>query len=65
MKIMILLTGITTILMLLSTLICGMWIKSNGVTDASSLLFHTRIGVGSVLIGCAFVLITLIYYWRS
>lgn len=52
MKIISLSVGILTILLLLSTLICGFWIKSKGLTnDASSLAFHAKIGIASVILG--------------
>lgn len=33
----------------LSTLICGLWIKANHVTEPSSLNFHANIGIATVL----------------
>jgi len=36
-----------TILMVLSQLICGLWLKFQG-TDASSVAFHMRFGIGTV-----------------
>ncbi len=44
-----------SILMVLSELICGLWVKSNGM-DPSSVSFHTSLGIGTVLV----VLITII-----
>ena len=43
-----------SILMLLSQLICGLWLASHG-TDPSSLAFHSRLGIGTVVV----VLVTL------
>lgn len=52
MKILSLTSGILTILFLLSTLICGLWINSKGLTNnADSLAFHMKIGTVSVILG--------------
>jgi len=50
-----------TILLLLSTLLCGLWIKSKGLTDQSSLAFHTQLGVASVVGGLASAILLLVY----
>lgn len=49
MKIFSLVIGIVSGLLLSSTLICGLWIRANKVTDVSSLNFHMSIGIASVL----------------
>ena len=59
MKTLIVITGIVTCLSFLSTLICGLWIKANNVTEASSLNFHMNIGILSVVLGCAFILFAI------
>lgn len=61
MKIISLSVGILTILLLLSTLICGSWIKSKGLTnDASSLAFHAKIGIASVIFGSLSAILLII-----
>jgi uncharacterized membrane protein len=45
---------ITTMLML-STMICGLWIRANGITDPGSYAFHIWCGIAAVI----FSLITL------
>lgn len=47
-----------TILLLLSTMICGFWIKSNNVVEASSLQFHAVIGILSII----FVVVLIIVF---
>lgn len=54
MKTLLVITGIVTCLSFLSTMTCGLWIKANNVTEASSLNFHLNIGILSVVLGCAF-----------
>ena len=51
MKTISIIVAVITILLLLSTLICGLWIKSKGLTDPSSLNFHMQIGIASVIFG--------------
>lgn len=61
MKVISLITGIITILLLLSTLICGLWIKShNLINDAGSLAFHMKIGTASVIFGSISALLLII-----
>ncbi|KOF56757.1 MULTISPECIES: hypothetical protein [Clostridium] len=61
MKTISLITGLLTILLLLSTLICGLWIKSKGLTnDAGSLAFHTKIGATAVIFGTLSAILLII-----
>ncbi len=46
-----LILAIVASLLLLSTLICGLWIRSTGNTGPSSLNFHMMIGIATVLFG--------------
>jgi len=48
-KIATLVSAIITVLVVVSTMICGLWIKANNVTDPSSLGFHRTIGIASVV----------------
>lgn len=49
MKAFSLIIAVISGLLLLSTLICGLWIRANGVTDLSSRNFHMNIGIASVI----------------
>jgi len=61
MKIISLSIGVLTVLLLLSTLICGSWIKAKGLTnDASSLAFHAKIGIASVVFGALSAILLII-----
>ena len=55
MKLFLIIMTIITILLSLSTGICGLWIRGNHVTDASSLSFHMTIGISTIL----FTLVTI------
>lgn len=61
MKNLIVITGIITCLTILSTLICGLWIKANQITEASSLNFHMSIGIASVVLVLLFVVCVCFY----
>jgi hypothetical protein len=45
----------------LSTLICGLWIKANQVTEPSSLSFHTNIGIATVVLFTGTMAALLVY----
>ncbi|MFL0250595.1 hypothetical protein ACJDT4_09195 [Clostridium neuense] len=61
MKIISLSVGILTVLLLLSTLICGSWIKAKGLTnDTNSLAFHAKIGIASVVFGALSAILLII-----
>jgi len=49
MKTLTLISVIITVLLALSTMICGLWIKANGVTDPNSIDFHRTIGIMTVV----------------
>lgn len=59
MKTLNLIMGMGTILVLLSTAICGFWIRANKITDISSINFHVTIGSISVVLGILSVIILL------
>jgi hypothetical protein len=49
MKTLIIILAVLTILLLLSTVICGLWIRNMGsLVEKSSLDFHLGIGLASV-----------------
>lgn len=49
MKIVTMISSVLTFLLLLSTMICGLWMKANNVTDPSSFAFHMNCGIASVV----------------
>lgn len=55
--------SILTILMALSQLICGLWIGSNGA-DAGNLTFHTRLGIGTVVMTVITLIVLLISLYK-
>ncbi|MDF2878150.1 MAG: hypothetical protein K0S30_1246 [Clostridia bacterium] len=49
MKVLSLVSLVITCLLLLSTLICGLWIKTNNVSEVGSLNFHMYSGITSII----------------
>jgi hypothetical protein len=49
-----------TILMVLSQLICGLWLQSHGA-DSSNITFHVRFGVGTVITALTTIIVMLIF----
>ncbi len=63
MKVVFIVLSSLSILGLLSTLICGLWIKSNGssIPDLpSSLSFHTNIAIFSIVLTVAALVVGFI-----
>jgi len=56
MKAVTLVSSIITVLLLLTTMICGLWIKANEITEQGSIDFHVTSGIAAV----TFSFITLI-----
>lgn len=58
MKAAALISSIITGLLLLTTMICGLWIRANEITDQGSLDFHVTSGIASVVF--SFITLTLV-----
>ena len=58
MKIATLISSIISTLLMLSTMICGLWIRANNITAESSFKFHENIGIAAVV----FSLLTLVLF---
>lgn len=52
--------SILAIVSLISTLICGLWIKQQVSIDVSSMVFHKWIGIISVIIAIAALVFNMI-----
>lgn len=65
MKSIVWILGIVSGLSILSTLICGLWIRANEVTEISSLNFHMKSGIISVISMLAFVVAVLVFLAKS
>jgi heme/copper-type cytochrome/quinol oxidase subunit 4 len=60
MKTLTLIVAILAIVCLLSTLICGLWMKQQTNVEASSINFHVTLGIASVVLGVLSILLLLI-----
>ncbi|KAB1434536.1 hypothetical protein [Candidatus Galacturonibacter soehngenii] len=61
MKTVTLISSIITTLLIMSTMICGMWLKAKNISDPSSLAFHMNFGIASVVF-CFITMILLIIF---
>ncbi len=67
MKTIVIIVAIIDILLLLSTLICGLWIAGQNLTGdalASSRAFHRNIAVASIVLSLVVILWMLFAYVR-
>ncbi len=60
MKVVAVVLSSLTILMALSQLICGLWIQAQHSVDPSSLSFHSRLGIATVVMAVATVAVMLV-----
>ncbi|MDL2253044.1 hypothetical protein LJC49_03115 [Ruminococcaceae bacterium OttesenSCG-928-I18] len=65
MKILTLLSGVVTLLVLLTAMICGLWMQSGGTVDSSSLQFHMTSGIAAVVLCGITLLFTIILLARG
>ena len=56
MKIAINILAVVSILLLLFTLICGLWMKAQPIVDPSSIKFHVTLAIAAVVV----TLVTLV-----
>jgi hypothetical protein len=64
-KVFLVILGIVTSLSMLSTLVCGLWIKANKVTEVSSLNFHMNIGILSAVLTTAMAVAMIVLSVRK
>lgn len=60
MKVFTIIISILAMISLFSTLICGLWINKQSVVDPSSITFHLRIGVVSVVLVVMAIILLII-----
>lgn len=63
MKIAAVISSIITLLLLLSTMICGLWLKSGQPGDIS---FHMNCGIASLVFCCiTFILLLVTFHYQK
>ncbi|WP_027630555.1 hypothetical protein [Ruminiclostridium cellobioparum] len=60
MGIVTIIIAVAALLTLLSTLICGLWIRAKGLRDPGSLNFHMKIGITAVISTVLAIILLLI-----
>lgn len=61
MKNVTLFSSIITTILIMTTMICGMWMKANNISDPSSIAFHMNFGIASVVF-CFITMILLLIF---
>lgn len=64
MKSATLISAIITTLLMMTTMICGLWMKANNISDAGSLSFHINCGIASVVFSFITMLLLIIFLLR-
>lgn len=67
MKTLVIILAVLDIILLLSTLVCGLWISGQNLTGeelASSRTFHRNIAIASIVLSLVIILWMLIAYVR-
>lgn len=59
MKTITIILAAISILLLLSTLICGLWLKSKGA-DASGIAFHIQLAIPTVIVTLATIVVAIV-----
>lgn len=62
MRITTIISSIVTLLLLLSTMICGLWLKAGNPGDMS---FHVSCGIASVILCCITIVLLIITLRRT
>lgn len=52
-----------TLLMILSQLICGLWMRSNDY-EQSSIAFHSQLGIATVVMTVITLIVMLVYIFK-
>lgn len=64
MKSATLISAIITTLLMMTTMICGLWMKANNISDAGSLNFHINCGIASVVFCFITLLLLIVFFIR-
>lgn len=60
-----LISAIITTLLMMSTMICGLWMKANKISDVSSIQFHMNCGIASVIFCFITLLLVIVLLIRT
>lgn len=65
MKTATLISAVATVLFMLTTMICGLWLKANQITAEDSVNFHVTCGIASVVLAFITMLLLIIFLART
>lgn len=64
MKALLWVSSVIAVLMQLSMLTCGLWIRNHGADQAGK-AFHANFGIATIIVSLVTVIITMIYLLRK
>ncbi len=65
MKIATIISAAITVLLLLSTMICGLWLRANNISASGSFGFHVNCGVAAVVFSVITLCLAIIAFSRT
>lgn len=57
-------SAVITVLLLLSTMICGLWLRANNMSDTDSFDFHINCGIAAVVFSVITLCLAVITFSR-
>ena len=64
MKTVTIISAVITMLFLLSTMICGLWLRANSISAPSSFDFHINCGIAAVIFSVVTLCLAVITFSR-
>ncbi|PKM73171.1 MAG: hypothetical protein CVU91_06285 [Firmicutes bacterium HGW-Firmicutes-16] len=60
MKTLTIIVAILALVLLACMLLCGLWLRAKGVTDAGSVAFHMQLGIATIVVSAISIILLLI-----
>ncbi|WP_342757534.1 hypothetical protein [Kineothrix sedimenti] len=57
-------SAVITVLLLLSTMICGLWLRANNISDPGSFDFHVNCGIAAVVFSVITLCLAIVTFSR-
>lgn len=57
-------SAVMTVLLLLSTMICGLWLRANNISNPSSFGFHVNCGIAAVVFSVITLCLAIVTFSR-
>ena len=60
-----LISAVITVLLLLSTMTCGLWLRANNISDPSSFDFHVNCGIAAAVFSAITLCFAIVDFSRT